>query len=139
MKKILIILTILLSSLFSSFLTSNTFAADDDLDTKLEQPINDLLWEYTPDKPVKWDAAVETGLKTLINKIVDNLSYVLWILAIWAIVYWGIILVTSAWEDEKVTKWKNIIKWALIWFAWLVSAAWLIKIVISVIYWLSNV
>jgi len=139
MKKILIILMLILSF----FIGSNTFAKDSKVtlteDELKNNSINKLLWKYTPAKVVKWDAAVETGLKTLINKIVDNLSYVLWILAIWAIVYWGIILVTSAWEDEKVTKWKNIIKWALIWFAWLVSAAWLIKIVISVIYWLSNV
>jgi hypothetical protein len=62
----------------------------------------------------------------------------LWIAAIWAVAYWGITIIISAWEDEWVTKWKSIIKWAVLWFVWLVSASGLITLVINIMYWLAS-
>jgi hypothetical protein len=58
-------------------------------------------------------------------------------LAVWSIAYGSMVIVTSVWADDKITKWRNIIKWSLVWFLILVSAAWLIKLIIYVMYWLG--
>lgn len=136
MKKILIIITLL----FSIFALSNNFcSAESELEHELEWNVSDMLTKYTPWKVVNTgDYTAETWVKKLVTKLVTNISYILWVIAIWAIVYWWITLAISAWEDEKVSKWKNIIKWAIIWFVWLVSASGLITIVINVIYWLTS-
>lgn len=139
MKKILIIITLI----FSLFAFSNSAFSEweqSDLDKELEGSVTEMLWKYTPGKVVtSSDYRAESWFKDLVQKLVTNISYILWVLAIWAIVYWGITLVISAWEDEKVSKWKNIIKWAIIGFIWLVSASGLITITINIIYWLAGV
>lgn len=65
---------------------------------------------------------------------VDNISIYLWVIAVGSIVYWALIMTLSAWEDEKITKAKNIIKWWIVWFIWLISAAAIINLVVSIMY-----
>lgn len=65
---------------------------------------------------------------------VDNISIYLWVLAVGLIVYWAFIMTISAWEDEKITQAKNNIKWWVIWFVALISAAWIINLIVSIMY-----
>lgn len=65
---------------------------------------------------------------------VDNISIYLWVIAVWSIVYWALIMTLSAWEDEKITKAKNIIKWWIFWFIWLISSAAIINLVVNIMY-----
>ncbi len=65
---------------------------------------------------------------------VNNISIYLWVLAVWSIVYWAFIMTISAWQDEKITKAKNNIKWWIIWFIALISAAWIINLIVSIMY-----
>ena len=71
------------------------------------------------------------------NKIL-NWVWVLWtIFGIWAVamlVYGAIVLQFAFWEDEKINKAKNIIKWSLIGFFLLISASAVIYIVINVMF-----
>jgi hypothetical protein len=92
-----------------------------------------LWWAAVLQSP---DMYVESWFKTLIVSFVTKISTILAILAVWSIAYWSMVIVTSMWADDKITKWRNIIKWALIWFLVLVSAAWIIKLIIYIIYWL---
>lgn len=142
MKKFLILITLFLILLwgFFSFFNNNVLAASK-LDKDLEKSVSELLKDYTPNKVVKTekdDTTVNVWLKDLISTLVTNLSLLLWIAAIWAVAYWGITIIISAWEDEWVTKWKSIIKWAVLWFVWLVSASGLITLVINIMYWLAS-
>lgn len=80
------------------------------------------------------DMKVEWWFKGKINNWIKNISLVLWVLAVWALVYAWLIMQFSGWEDEKIKKWKNIIKWTLIWFLLLISASWIVYIVINVMF-----
>jgi hypothetical protein len=93
------------------------------LDTK------DVIW-------TNGDLKVESWFKALIVSFVEKIAIILAILAVWSIAYWSMVIVTSVWNDEKIKKWRNIIQWALVWFTVLVSAAWIIKVIIYIMYWL---
>lgn len=92
-----------------------------------------------PNTVVWWsDMKVERWFKDKINKWIKNISLVLWVLAVWALVYAWLIMQFSGWEDEKIKKGKNIIKWTLIWFILLISASGIVYIVINVMFGLWN-
>lgn len=82
------------------------------------------------------DMKLETWFKKKVNWFITNLMVVLWIIAVWAIVYAWWLMQFSAWEDEQINKAKNIIKWTIIWFLLLISASWIVYIVINVMFWL---
>ncbi len=80
------------------------------------------------------DATIEWWFKDTIIKWNTNLSILLSILAVWSIVFWAITMVTSTWEEEKIKKWKDIVKWWMLWFIAIISAWWLIGIVVNFVY-----
>jgi len=65
---------------------------------------------------------------------VKKTSIFLSIMAVWSIVYWAFMLTISTWEDEKVKKWKDIVKWWIIGFLAIISAWWLITVLINFMY-----
>ncbi len=90
-----------------------------------------LSWTDLVDKT---DANVSGWFKT---SILDWNKKIAWFLAIWAvfaIVYWAIHLQLSFWADEKIKKAKDMIKWWLIWFLWIISAGFLITLVVNIMY-----
>lgn len=91
-------------------------------------------------KTVVWwsDMSIEWGFKSKINKWIKNISLILWIWAVWALVYAAILLQLSGWEDEQIKKAKNIVKRTIIGFLLLISASWIIYIVINVMFWIWN-
>lgn len=80
------------------------------------------------------DMKVEGWFKAKINKWVKNISLVLWVLAVWSLVYAWLLMQLSAWEDEKIKKAKNLIKRTLIWFLLLISASGIIYLVVNVFF-----
>lgn len=80
------------------------------------------------------DFSVENNFKTKINSWTRTIGGVLWLIAVGAIVYGGLLMTISAWEDEKIKKWKDVVKWSIIWFAWVVVAGGLISILINFIF-----
>jgi hypothetical protein len=40
----------------------------------------------------------------------------------------------SQWEDEKITKAKNVIKWSIIWFILVLTARLIINLIIRIMY-----
>jgi len=79
----------------------------------------------------------KSWLKTLILKWITNITVIILILAVASLVYAWLLFQLRNWEDEKVNKAKNLVKWVLIWTLLMVSASWIIALVITVIYWLA--
>lgn len=103
--------------------------------------VQDIKWSL--ETCLKWSTVIQSDdltvsgwFKTIIINFIKNISIILALAAIWFIAYGSMFLVASWWNDEKIKKWKNIIMWSLIWFAWLVSASWLIAIIVNLIYWI---
>ncbi len=81
---------------------------------------------------------IDNWFQVFINDIVWKIWTYLWILAIWAIVYGSLLMVFSTWDDEKIKKAKDIIKWSLIGFLGVIFASSIILLVVNVIYSLSE-
>jgi len=79
----------------------------------------------------------QSWLKTLILKWITNITVIILILAVASLVYAWLLFQLRNWEDEKVNKAKNLVKWVLIWTLLMVSASWIIALIITVIYWLA--
>lgn len=69
-----------------------------------------------------------------IKNWVNNIALYLWVFAVWSIVFWGLMMTLSSWEEEKVKKAKDIIKWGIIWFLWLISASAIINLIVKIMY-----
>jgi len=90
---------------------------------KLVQPVN--WW---------WELKINWWFKETILKWVKNISIFLSLMAVWSIVYWALLLTISTGEDEKIKKAKDTVKWWMIWFLAIISAWWLIAIIIELVY-----
>lgn len=137
MKKILIFIALLFSVFGVSINASAKCEYNEEsanilgaLDTCIEWTRAVNPWEGKNFTAEKW-------FKDTVGQITKNLMYIFWIIAVWAIAYGSLMLAISAWNDDKVNKWKNIIKWASFGFLIIVSAGWIITIIVNVIYWLA--
>lgn len=81
-----------------------------------------------------WEGLIETSIKEQFITWTTNLTGALSLIAIGAIVYGGLMMTISVWEDEKIKKWKDIVKWALIWFLWAISAWAIVRLVVEVVF-----
>ena len=80
------------------------------------------------------DASIEGGFKEKLTGWIDNLAVVLGIFAVWGIVYGWLSLTLSTWDDEKIKKAKDILKWSMLWFVWIVLATTIVTVVINLMY-----
>jgi len=81
------------------FVNSKTFAYD-------------LLWTD------KIDDKFKNGWVDLVTKIDNILGYFIWLLyliSVVIVVWWGFLILTSGWEEEKVKSWKKYVIYALVW------------------------
>jgi hypothetical protein len=131
MKKLLLLL-VLLFSFNLAFISYWDYDESSDVSTNLNNFAPDTLVWTNVDK-----YTVETWFKTQISTIVKNISIALSLIAVWALVFAGLKMTLSQWKDEDLKKAKDIIKWTLIWYLWMISAWALIAIVINFIYWLG--
>ena len=90
------------------------------------------LWSSDLVNP--WDGLIEWGVKNKIVYWTNQLAMLLWLLAVGAIVYGAFMMTISVWEDEKVKKWKDIVKWSMLWFLWLLLAGWIVRLVIEIMF-----
>lgn len=95
-----------------------------DGETLVIQPGNDLI------------AGDQTN--SLIKGYINNLWWILWVIAILMIVYSGFLMTLSWGDDEKIKKWKDLLKWTVIWFIALVSAGGIISLLITTIFEFSR-
>lgn len=147
MKKILTILILFISLLWLTFsvqaeeATTNTDKPKEcgyDIDSEDALSLWDALDScLSKTELVNWsDAQIDwkwwfwNKIKTLVN----NISLYLWIFAVGSIVLWSLMLTLSAWEEEKVTKAKNIVKWGIIGFLWVLTASAIINLIVKIMY-----
>lgn len=124
MKKFLIILFLF----FGFFFT--TFASNCNIKENSNFEISTFLKNCKPDTLV-WTDKTYT-LETLKSETVDifwNISTVVWIIAVLMIVVAWMMMQFSWWDDWKVKKAKDIIKWTLIWVL-VIWLAWTIVFVV---------
>lgn len=128
MKKIIITFIFLV---FSFFIFSTTFSWDcSNLDIKSCLNGTKLVWAWE-------DLKLESWFKDKIIKWTQNIALYLGIASVFAIVLSALMMTISAWEDEKVSKAKNIFKWAIFWLLWIILASTIITLVVKFIYDLS--
>lgn len=141
MKKIILILAVLLSFFSFNSASANETKKDNTEKCKIDVEnietisISDNIEKCKPENAVEatnWK--IENWFKAVLWKIIKNMMYVIWAFAIFAIVFGWFNIVISAWDDEKLKKWKDIVKWGALWFLWAISAAWLIPLLINFIY-----
>ncbi|EKE26945.1 MAG: hypothetical protein ACD_4C00113G0006, partial [uncultured bacterium (gcode 4)] len=82
------------------------------------------------DKYDQW----ENNVKNLIWNIVRILMIVLPTLSVSFMVVWGIMIITSGWASEKVTKWKNIIVYNIIAIVLALLSYSIVKLVIWILW-----
>ena len=122
-KKILIILLLLTSFLFIDISSINAWCTTLDWclsGSDLVNPWNAEIWA--------WE------VKSKILGWVTKIWWFFGLMAIWAIVWGAFMMVISAWEEEKVKKAKDMVKWSIIWFLWIVLASSLIALVVNFMY-----
>lgn len=142
MKKIILTTIVIF---FCVILTPQSFADKCIIDEKSNDSVSKILTDCIETS----DSLVITGdgknLKVgewtniLFKKIIANLWILLSLGAVLMIVYSWFLMTLSGWEDEKIKKWKELLKWTLIWYIALLSAGWIISLVISSIYNFSEI
>jgi hypothetical protein len=80
------------------------------------------------------DWLIEWGVKNKVIYWTGQLATLLSLLAVGAVVYGAWLITISVGDEEKVKKWKDVIKWAMLWFLWLLLAWALVRIVIEVMF-----
>lgn len=132
MKKILIIFFIFFSFFFSSSYTwaNCTYREGDSVWSFLEKCAPD--WVVT-----QKDMTIEKWAKDLVNKWIGNIATILWVLAVWSLIYAAILFQFANGEDEKINKAKGVVKWTMIGFLLLISASGIIYVVINMIFGLA--
>jgi len=135
MKKVLITLLITLISL--SFIWSVN-AADCRYNFDVE---NANIWdaldnclEWVKLVTAKWEMKIEGKFWNQIKSWTNNIALYLWVFAVWSIVFGGLMMTISVWEEEKIKKAKDIVKWWIIWFLWIIFASAIINLVVKIMY-----
>lgn len=128
---------ILLAILFLSFffiVAEHTFASCVyDWAGDVGAALDGCIWSSTT-LVTAWDYTVEWGFKYMIQRWTTAIAGVLGLFAVWAIVYGALLMTLSAGEDEKIKKGKDIVKWSILWFIWVVAAGGLISLVVNFIF-----
>ncbi len=133
MKKLLV-LFILMLSVFAFVLpeafSACTYTDWQDIWTALDWCLwnSDLVnWESVKVKAWGW-------FWVQVQQWTKNIALYLWVFAVWSVVIGALMLTLSAWEEEKVKKAKDVVKWGLIWFIWIISASAIISLVVRIMY-----
>lgn len=131
MKKLFCIFILFFGLFFfqESFATGCDYTWDGDVGNALANCIQGSDVVYSG-----WEFTVEWNFKSKINTWTRTLASVLALLAVGAIVYWAFLMTLSWWEDERIKKGKDIVKWSIFWFLGVVAAGGLISILVNFIF-----
>ena len=84
---------------------------------------------------ISWkNTKIEWWFKETLNSLTKTIWSILWIFAVWSIVYWALLMTISMWDEEGTNKAKNIIKWWIVWFIGVISASGVILLVVNVMF-----
>lgn len=144
MKKLVLIFVLILS-LFSFEISFSATWTNDNSSCSYDPEKEDLSITEQLDFCLDWSPMVDSWMWSLdvsedtlfwnqIKTWVNNISVYLLVFAVWAIVFWGLMMTLSTWDDEKINKAKNIIKWGVLWFLALILASAIINLVVKIMY-----
>ncbi len=140
MKKIIF----LFFSIFIFLSFSVSFAEDcsyrqwEDLKNSITRCIEDgNYWWVLP--PWNLDLTSWDWFSNSIKSWSEKIAILVGSLAIFMLVYASFLLVVSAWEEEKIKKAKDIIKWVILWFIWLISAWLIVMLVVKLWYFFGQI
>lgn len=133
MKKIFVSFLIIIGLFFSfssiTYSTDCKYSDGSSLSDSLGKCLSDsslVKWD--------WDLTVTEWFRNYITKWTNNIALYLWVLAVFWIALWSLMLVISTWEEDKVSKAKTIIKWSIIWFVAVITASFIINLIIRIMY-----
>lgn len=154
MKKVIILLIVLISSLNIWTIFASTWSSCwTDTNWELTDMLNgcqpdNVLWSAnkTSVYKSKWISVTKSSnwwyeikdFKAKLLFITTNLVILASILAIGWIVYAWVLFTTAYWDDGKIKKAKDAIKWSLIWFLVAIISQQLINAIINLIYGISG-
>jgi hypothetical protein len=134
MRKIILFLLVSIFSLSFVYAWGCSYNNWSDTQTSLKSCLSDTtLINAQGNLKTTWD-----NFSKKIYDITKIIATILSLGAVFWIVYWSFLMVTAAWEDEKIKKWKDVIKWAIIGFLWVVLASSLIVLITKFIFDLKS-
>ena len=137
LKKIILLFSLILIS-FSSY--DLTFSACNYNWWNVMSALEWCVWDWTTDLVETWDnLEVADWFKTKITDWTTKIATFLALWAIFSIAFGSLKMVLSRWEEEGIKKAKDIIKWWIIWLLAIVSAGFIISVVVKLIYSVWNV
>jgi len=132
-KKIILLVSLLLISFFSFDLTFSAGCNYNWWDVMWA--LENCVWDWNTDLVETWaDLEVAWGFKTKIAEWTKKIATFLALWAIFAIALGSLKMVLSRWEEEGIKKAKDIIKWWILGLLWVVSAGFLISVVVKLVY-----
>jgi len=131
MKKYISALLMLLSLLY----IQNTFGCSFDA-SNISDSLDNCFSEWTQVVSPSWDLEVSRGgwFNNFILGWVESISGILALATVGVIAYGSFMFTISTWEDDKITKAKDIIKWGIIGFIGILTANALIELIINILY-----
>ena len=97
--------------------------------------LENCIWDWKTDLVKTWsDLNVETWFKKKLTEWTTKIATFLALWAIFSIALGALKMVLSWWEEEKIKKAKDIVKWWILGLLWVVSAGFLISVVVKLVY-----
>lgn len=75
-----------------------------------------------------------TDVSSYIQRVVWYLITFTYVIAVILIIYAWVLILISAWEDENVNKWKDIIKYTIIWVITIFLANSIVKFIMNILW-----
>lgn len=122
--------------LFLSLFFFQAYAVDCDFNGNIGQSLDNCL-DGTDLVDASGPTLVEWNLKIQFVNWTLALGGILGLFAVGAIVYGSLLLTLSGGDEEKISHGKDIVKWSLIGFLWVITASGLVRLVIEVIFWVA--
>ncbi len=117
MKKIFLLFIILFSLLFS-FANINISVPGVDSD--------DVWWDY--DSTISEDESYWIEMIDIVN---FYLWFFVWVVAMWVVVYWGYMLISSKGSEEELKKANKLLTYWLIWILIALSSFVIVRLVVN--------
>ncbi len=93
--------------------------------------------DFWKEKVQSWMVGTESSADQAIQMLITTAMWFLYLIAIVYGLWWGFNILTAAWDEDKVKKWKTIIIHTIIWLIviWLVGS--IVDWVVTQLLWAS--
>ncbi len=93
--------------------------------------------DISPGMWVQW-STTKQNVNYLLGTIIQNLMIALWSISILIMTVWAWYMLTYYWEDEQLTKWKNLFMWWVYAMVIALSSYYIVSIVRYLLYFGDN-